>query len=148
MLKAVANTIIGQEHGSVGAAHEEAPQPIHCIPFSSSLSLSHFLSHQPENIKLAQQYFQLVGSSGSECGECSVCSTDAMAAVLHCLCSPWQTQSLAGKPWPPASSSSGSLRTCWSTSAPSRYSQLVLLLLLVVVWADCLSLLPSELLLQ
>ena len=28
-----------------------------------------FVTLQPENLKLAQQYFQLVGGSGSECGE-------------------------------------------------------------------------------
>lgn len=57
ILKAVANAFIGQEQGSV------SPYIV--------LVTSHCLSHplQPENVKLAQQYYQLVGSSGSECGE-------------------------------------------------------------------------------
>ena len=61
ILKAVANTVIGQEQGSV-SSHT------HCVMKARVCDFI-FFCPQHENLKLAQQYFQLVGSSGSECGK-------------------------------------------------------------------------------
>ena len=75
ILKAVANTVIGQEQGSVSSlTHTEA-----------TVCYFIFVCPQHENLKLAQQYFQLVGSSGSECGK----AWDRWwrSVVLICPCS-------------------------------------------------------------
>lgn len=59
ILKAVANTVVGQERGTVSYSS------CVCIELNK---LYHCQCSQQENLRLAQQYFQLVGSSGSECG--------------------------------------------------------------------------------
>lgn len=98
ILKAVANAFIGQEQGSVS--------PYIVLGIYLSLSLP---SLQPENVKLAQQYYQLVGSSGSECGENTREATSCH--IIHIPLYILQTPSQGDRLWPPASSYSGSLRT-------------------------------------
>ena len=65
ILKAVSNAVMGQEHGSVSWPYSPPPPPILILCLFCFLIPS---PSQAENIKLAQQYYQLVGTSGSECG--------------------------------------------------------------------------------
>lgn len=55
ILKAIANAVIGQERNSVS-----------CSELFETVILRAAI--QRDNLKLAQQYYQLVGSSGAECG--------------------------------------------------------------------------------
>ena len=46
-----------------------------------------FVCPQHENLKLAQQYFQLVGSSGSECGKTfGISGRGGVVLIFPCFC--------------------------------------------------------------
>ena len=60
------NAALGQEQGSVSSA---SPYHCHCLLLLCFRKLKIFvLLLKREHLKIAQQYFQLVGGSASECG--------------------------------------------------------------------------------
>lgn len=83
---------------------------------------------QRDHLKIAQQFFQLVGGSASECGTLNRSLINLMQQinwkiVQACLCMiffPFQILFLADSAWPPASSSWDSLKMFSYISTQSR----------------------------
>lgn len=126
ILKGVVNASLGQEIGSVSIG--DKVWKLHLwwsvkVPFILILHNSPF---QREHLKIAQQFFQLVGGSASECGIVTSRLMDVNFSQEHhvsmceCMFLSFQTLFLADSAWPPASSSWGSLKMCLYISTQSR----------------------------
>lgn len=113
-MKGVVNAALGQEIGSVsisvklGELHANKCDNRECETNACHCA---YLSFQRDHLKIAQQFFQLVGGSASECGAPNrnlINTTFLKETPCEHVCVTFlsfQTLFLAGSAWPPASSS-------------------------------------------